>query len=292
MNPIYNGWIRRYRRSRTETRKPAPWRSNPLVSDALWARIEDVRRSKTRAGGPKNTGRVDLLKGLIECVCGRRVRSDGTFADGRHRKLHASPFADWGKCARLGDDVWEEPILAQLRGDRARRRDNRGRRRQSRLGAPSGRARSGADRAPNPRARAGACRSPRGCCLPRAAARAPGCQGEPRARERRRNLAGARRGVAPGAASDVEGGRGATGEGRPAPRHLRSITVAGRRIVSVRLTPSAYANGFALALPEKVAVARPIGVERAIPGRSRARSRDRSRNHAIDESVTRSTGVV
>ena len=29
------------------------------------------------------------------------------------------------------------------------------------------------------------------------------------------------------------------------------ITVAGRRIVSVRLTPSAYAHGFALALPEK-----------------------------------------
>ncbi len=34
------------------------------------------------------------------------------------------------------------------------------------------------------------------------------------------------------------------------------ITVAGRKIVSVRLTPSAYAHGIALALPEKVAVAR------------------------------------
>jgi hypothetical protein len=30
------------------------------------------------------------------------------------------------------------------------------------------------------------------------------------------------------------------------------IVVAVRRIVSVRLTPSAYAHGFALALPEKV----------------------------------------
>jgi hypothetical protein len=29
----------------------------------------------------------------------------------------------------------------------------------------------------------------------------------------------------------------------------------------VRLTPSAYAHGFALALPEKVAVARPTGFE-------------------------------
>jgi hypothetical protein len=42
------------------------------------------------------------------------------------------------------------------------------------------------------------------------------------------------------------------------------IVVAGRRIVSVRLTPSAYAHGFALALPEQVAVARPTGVGRAI----------------------------
>jgi hypothetical protein len=42
------------------------------------------------------------------------------------------------------------------------------------------------------------------------------------------------------------------------------ITVAGRRIVSVRLTPSAYAHGFALALPEKVVLARPTGVGRAL----------------------------
>ena len=114
MNPIYNGWIRRYRRSRSETRKPAPWRADPPVSDELWARVEDVRRSKTRAGGPRRPDRVDLLKGLLECVCGRRVRSDGTFADGRHRKLHANPCEAWGKRARLGDEVWEEPILAQL----------------------------------------------------------------------------------------------------------------------------------------------------------------------------------
>ena len=42
------------------------------------------------------------------------------------------------------------------------------------------------------------------------------------------------------------------------------IVVTGRTIVSVRLTPSAYAHGFALALPEKVAVARPTGVGRAL----------------------------
>jgi hypothetical protein len=36
------------------------------------------------------------------------------------------------------------------------------------------------------------------------------------------------------------------------------------RYVSVRLTPSAYAHGLALALPEKVVLARPTGVGRAL----------------------------
>ena len=40
------------------------------------------------------------------------------------------------------------------------------------------------------------------------------------------------------------------------------IVVTGREIVSVRLTPSAYAHGLALALPTKVALARPTGVGR------------------------------
>jgi hypothetical protein len=35
------------------------------------------------------------------------------------------------------------------------------------------------------------------------------------------------------------------------------IVVSGRKIVSVRLTPAAYAHGLALALPDKVAMARP-----------------------------------
>jgi len=41
------------------------------------------------------------------------------------------------------------------------------------------------------------------------------------------------------------------------------ITVAGPEIVGVRLTAAAYAHGLALALPEKVAMARPTGVRRA-----------------------------
>ena len=115
MNPLYNGWIRRHR-GKDETRRPAAWRTTPPVSDELWARVEEVRRAKTRGGGPKNWDRVDLLGGLLECVCGRQLRNDGTFADGRHRKLHASPCEAWGRRARLGDETWEGPVLAQVAG--------------------------------------------------------------------------------------------------------------------------------------------------------------------------------
>ncbi len=41
------------------------------------------------------------------------------------------------------------------------------------------------------------------------------------------------------------------------------IVVAGLEIVRVRLTSAAYAHGLALALPEKVVMARPTGFERA-----------------------------
>ena len=54
MNPLYNGWIRRHR-GKNETRRPAPWRATPPVSDELWASVEEVRRTKTR-GGDQRTG--------------------------------------------------------------------------------------------------------------------------------------------------------------------------------------------------------------------------------------------
>jgi hypothetical protein len=41
------------------------------------------------------------------------------------------------------------------------------------------------------------------------------------------------------------------------------IVVAGPTFVYVRLSPAAYAHGSALALPEKVEMARPTGVGRA-----------------------------
>ena len=113
MNPVYNGWIRRHR-GPNETRKPAPWRSNPPVSDELWARVEDVRRAKFKGAGPHRNDRVDLLGGLLYCVCGRRIRSDGWAADRRYRKLHTKPCERWGRKARIPAQAWEEPVLAQL----------------------------------------------------------------------------------------------------------------------------------------------------------------------------------
>ena len=42
--------------------------------------------------------------------------NDGTFADGRHRKHHPYPCEAWGRKARLGDETWETPVLAQVAG--------------------------------------------------------------------------------------------------------------------------------------------------------------------------------
>ncbi len=125
MNPLYNGWIRRHR-GPNETRKPAPWRSNPPVSDELWARVEDVRRTKTPRRGPasppssRSAGRA------------ARVRLRAAYQKRRRRcrpKATASstlsPARGWGTQARLParDLGGSHPRSAGR--DRARRRGHR-----------------------------------------------------------------------------------------------------------------------------------------------------------------------
>jgi hypothetical protein len=56
----------------------------------------------------------------------------------------------------------------------------------------------------------------------------------------------------------------ATAPARRTVLRQQRITVAGPEIVGVRLTQAAYAHGLALALPEKVEMARPTGVGRAL----------------------------
>ena len=261
-NPLFNGWMRRHR-GPDELRLPAPWHSQPPVADDLWARVAEVRRAKTRGGGPRNRGRVDLLAGLLECVCGRRVRSDGTFADGRHRKLHPEPCAAWGSKARLADATWETPILAQVAGVRLD---------EATIAAVV--AVLGSAQRPVALDRARLERQMRDLALEHVAGGMGddaylGRQGELRAQlaalEKTSNV-----GVPPDRAVAWLRALGETVQHADAPQEkadllhaiYERIVVAGASFASARLTPAAYQHGLALALPQ-VVMASPAGFEPA-----------------------------
>ena len=243
------------------------------MSDELWARVEEVRRGRTRGGGPKNWDRVDLLGGLLECVCGRRLRNDGTFADGRHRKHHANPCEAWGRKARLGDATWEAPVLAQVAG----------------IALDDGTMASvvaalGSSRQPVAIDRARIDRQIRELALEHAA----GSLGDEAYLARLKVLRQQRDAIVERTAPGLLGQRAvewlrALGESFQAadvPKEKADlmhaiydrITVAGPEIAGVRLTAAAYAHGLALALPEKVEMARPTGLEPATFGSGTQRS--------------------
>ena len=262
-NPLYNGWIRRHRGA-DETRRPAAWRANPPVSDELWARVEDVRRSKAQGGGPRRSGHLDLLAGLLECVCGRRLRSDGTFGDGRHRKLHPEPCEAWGPQARYGDETWEVPVLAQVAG--LTLDDGVIARVVAALGSP--------DR-PVGLERARIERQMRDLALDHVAERIA----DSAYLERLGRLRVDRATVDAIPRGDLLAKRAVewlrvladtwvnadVPEARAELLHAiyERIVVVGRSIVTARLTPAAYSNGLALALPQ-VVMARPEGAGRAL----------------------------
>ena len=259
-NPLYNGWIRRHRGA-NEVRRPATWRADPPVADDLWSRVEEVRRSKTRGGGPRRRGRTDLLAGLIECVCGRRLRADGAFADGRHRKLHVDPCESWGEQARYGDETWEEPILAQGAGLRI----------DDALIGQVVAALGSADR-PVTLDRARIERQMRALALDHA----DGRLATDAYLERHARLRADLEEVDTKRPEELSAGRAVEWLRALAETWTRAditeakadllhaiydrIVVVGRTIVSVRLTPAAYGHGLALALPE-VVMARPEGFE-------------------------------
>jgi hypothetical protein len=74
-----------------------------------------VRLIKSRGGGPRGKDRVDFLNGLLYCVCGQKLWSEGA-SGGKQRKRHRSPCAEWGVTERLYAERWEVPIKAQLSG--------------------------------------------------------------------------------------------------------------------------------------------------------------------------------
>ena len=271
-NPLYNGWIRRHR-GPSETRRPAAWRARPPVSDDLWAQVEDVRRSKTSGGGPRHRGRQDLLAGLLECSCGRRIRSDGRMGNSeRIAKLHTEPCAAWGSKARIPATTWEAPVLAQLGSLRV----------DSAMRAQITAVLSAGER-PVTMDRARLERQMRELALDHAAARLD--DAEYLARMAR--LRGELEIVGAQPARDLPARRAVEWLDALAETWQKTdlveeksdvihavyerIVIEGPRFVGLRLTPAAYRHGLALALPEAV-MARPTGFEPATFGSGGRRS--------------------
>jgi hypothetical protein len=233
------------------------------VSDQLWARVEEVRRAKTRGGGPKNWDRVDLLGGLLECVCGRVLRNDRTFADGRHRKLHANP-CDHG-VAGLDSGMKRGRARCSPRSPASPWTTPRWRRWVAALGS---------SQQPVAIGRARVERQIRELALDHAG----GALGDDAYLARLKALREQRDGLTEHGPAGPSGQRAVewlralsesvhfadVPEEKADLMHAiyERITVAGPEIVGVRLTTAAYAHG--LALPEKVVMARPTGVGHAL----------------------------
>ena len=119
-NPIYNGWVHRFRGSDIAERRPAAWRANPPVSDALWQRVEEVReRRRSLHGGPWTPDPTDMLRGILYCVCGTRIKSDGTMGTPpRRRKAHPrhQHCPEWGPQKGYSSPIYERLIGRQLSG--------------------------------------------------------------------------------------------------------------------------------------------------------------------------------
>lgn len=263
-NPIYNGWVRRH----GET-APAPWRSNPPVNDALWQRTVDIRARRTHGGGPKVPGRVDSLSKIIRCACGASLKGWG-MVRGKHRRLHVGPCSEGVEKTLWATETWEPWVLSQLSQLRVDDKTIADVVAALRSAEPA--QMPNLDRVRVERARRElAMQMADGRISPEdfvARLNAMPVPEEPteavdvapdRAVARLRDFAGT------WATLDDMGDSGRQLRADLVASVYDEITVRGDEFVSLRLTPSAYAHGFALALPERVgmALARPEGFSRA-----------------------------
>ena len=279
-NPIYNGWV-----GRKGELTPASWRSDPPVSDELWERVARLRLSRMRHGPRANLPRVDLLRGLLFCSCGRRIRSDGTMGTPpRVRKLHPDHrlCSDWGWQASHSVEAYEPWIVSQVLGIRTDEETV-----DSIVQALS--AGSSARQAP---ASGRFDEARRSLALEHAAGRIDDETYLARVASLRAEAEKASRDSRPVRApiptdriaaklhSIAETWKHATPQGQAELLNsiYERIVVRGDEIVRVRLTADAYAQGLAQALPEEVALApewvlaRPTGFEPATFGSGGRRS--------------------
>lgn len=267
-NPLYNGWVRR-----KGEMQPAPWRDDPPVTDDLWERVAVIRAQRSAATGRRTpSGRVDLLRGILRCSCGRRIRSNGT-VHGRLRKMHPETCSIWRAPMTMDARVWEGPIERQLSGLRF----------DEETIASVIAALSEPDDAPSGTGRARIERRMREAAMEHAAGRIEDEAYLSTMRALRAEAAAADERGAPEARVSPERARWYLTElgrlWRASTPRVRAeivasiyatITVVGPEFVEIDLTPEAYANGLALALPESVPadggieLARPTGVGRAI----------------------------